>query len=601
MSQIKKGATDVTIYFKLVDPTTGVPETGLTITDLDMSYTRERSAISKTDATALGGVSVAHSDNSMIEVSATNAPGVYRADWPDAAFATGVNLVILTINGTAIDPTSMEIELVDNVASDIYTRLGTPNDTDIATDIENVQTGVDLIQTVGSAQHEPVVAAPNGFTLTTGINEQNDEDSTQARDGVTHSWDSTGNAMDGRYTFDTGGAYSPVNLFIRGRLSGSVNDSVLIQVNTGTVAAPVWVTRGSMVRTVSATLINHDYPLFNGDVMTGADAGKVQVRIVNDGAVTGASMIIDQMYVDKTFQGSTVGYADGAIWVDTNSGNTGTVPDYDGTADRPVTWAAAITLSGSKNIKRFRIINGSSITLSGDSSNYSLIGQNWTLALGGQTITNMYVEGATSVTGIGTGTTPEFISCTFGNVTLPPHRSFDCVYNNTLTYGSAGDFKIIDGRSGVAGAGAPVTDCGAAIGASTFEYRDWDGGHTFNNLASGDIGTLGGTLGTVTLNGADASVEIRGTYKGLTNNLTGAPTVNTDGATRGKELNDIYVKLPSKSYLTATNNSDGDIEADEMTGEVPATISSAAISEIANQVSQEAWSALLTQKLIIFG
>ena len=122
--KVSPGATDVTTYFKLVDPTTGVPETGLTITDLDMSYVRDGAAAVKADATALAAVDSAHGDNKMIQVDATNTPGLYRADWPDAAFAAGVSRVQLCINGAAIDPAYIEVEL-EAYAVNLTQILGT--------------------------------------------------------------------------------------------------------------------------------------------------------------------------------------------------------------------------------------------------------------------------------------------------------------------------------------------------------------------------------------------------------------------------------------------------------------------------------------------
>jgi hypothetical protein len=65
-------------------------------------------------------------------------------------------------------------------------------------------------------------------------------------------------------------------------------------------------------------------------------------------------------------------------------------------------------------------------------------------------------------------------------------------------------------------------------------------------------------------------------------------------------IDQIIAKLPSKDYLTGTANADGDIEADEMTGEVPATISSAAITEIASQVSTDAFGNIIQSKLLTF-
>ncbi|MDD4308716.1 MAG: hypothetical protein PHU53_07935, partial [Thermoplasmata archaeon] len=109
---VAPGAVDVVTYFVLVDPATGVPETGLTITDLDATYTRDGAAASKADLTACAAVDAAHSDNTAIQVDATNAPGLYRVDWPDAAFATGVARVQLCVNGAAISPAHLEVELV---------------------------------------------------------------------------------------------------------------------------------------------------------------------------------------------------------------------------------------------------------------------------------------------------------------------------------------------------------------------------------------------------------------------------------------------------------------------------------------------------------
>lgn len=107
---IAAGSTDQTVYFKLVDAT-GQPATGLTVTDLDMTYVRDRAAAVKADATALGSVDASHADNKIIEVDATNAPGLHRTDWPDAAFASGVDRVQLIVNGSAIDPAVIEVDL----------------------------------------------------------------------------------------------------------------------------------------------------------------------------------------------------------------------------------------------------------------------------------------------------------------------------------------------------------------------------------------------------------------------------------------------------------------------------------------------------------
>jgi hypothetical protein len=130
---IAPNSTDISTYFKLVNPTTGVPVTGLTITDLDATYIRDRAAAVKADLTALVAVDSAHGDNKAIQIDATNAPGLYRVDWPDAAFAAGVGRVQLVVNGAAIDPAVIEVELAPwltaitgaTVLADLRSILGT--------------------------------------------------------------------------------------------------------------------------------------------------------------------------------------------------------------------------------------------------------------------------------------------------------------------------------------------------------------------------------------------------------------------------------------------------------------------------------------------
>lgn len=95
---ITGGDTNVTTYFMLRQTVDGTAATGLTITTFDLQYTRTGdSPAVKVDATALAAVNSAHADNQMFEVDATSSPGLYRVDWPDAAFAAGVRQVHLSV------------------------------------------------------------------------------------------------------------------------------------------------------------------------------------------------------------------------------------------------------------------------------------------------------------------------------------------------------------------------------------------------------------------------------------------------------------------------------------------------------------------------
>lgn len=114
---IVKGATDQTTYVMLVDSASGQPETGLTVTGIDATYVRDRAAAVKNDITeALAAADSAHADNKALEVDGTNAPGLYRIDWPDAPFATGVDRVQLIVTCAGCAPAVQEVQLKDAAA-----------------------------------------------------------------------------------------------------------------------------------------------------------------------------------------------------------------------------------------------------------------------------------------------------------------------------------------------------------------------------------------------------------------------------------------------------------------------------------------------------
>lgn len=107
---VATGAADVTTYFLLTDSTNHLPKTDTTITDLDLYYVESGTAISaKADVTALAAADSAHADNKAYQCGY----GLYRVDWPDAAFDGGsgkkVTLIVDAPAGT--DDAYMEVWL----------------------------------------------------------------------------------------------------------------------------------------------------------------------------------------------------------------------------------------------------------------------------------------------------------------------------------------------------------------------------------------------------------------------------------------------------------------------------------------------------------
>jgi hypothetical protein len=110
------GATDVKTYFalRLAPPSllAGTAATGLTPSDFDLQYVRSGVApVAKVDATALAATDSDHADNKAIEIDGTDQPGLYRVDWPDAAFAAGVREVILSVKVATAFTEHLRVEI----------------------------------------------------------------------------------------------------------------------------------------------------------------------------------------------------------------------------------------------------------------------------------------------------------------------------------------------------------------------------------------------------------------------------------------------------------------------------------------------------------
>ncbi len=108
--RVDAGTTSVISYIKLVDPSDGTPETSLTITNLDVNYIRDGANPVESNATEHANLNDVYSASKMKEVG-TAIPGLYRVDWPDGAFVSGVDKVQLAVEGAAVDPAIIECEI----------------------------------------------------------------------------------------------------------------------------------------------------------------------------------------------------------------------------------------------------------------------------------------------------------------------------------------------------------------------------------------------------------------------------------------------------------------------------------------------------------
>ena len=123
---VTAGKTNVSVYYYIVgdasNASPGDPITGLLFSDIETggsaSYVRQGAARVDLTLITLASASAAHADGGFILVDDTNMPGVYRCDYADATFATGVDQVALSIvvasaNNAVAAPILVDITDVD--------------------------------------------------------------------------------------------------------------------------------------------------------------------------------------------------------------------------------------------------------------------------------------------------------------------------------------------------------------------------------------------------------------------------------------------------------------------------------------------------------
>lgn len=113
MYKFSPGTTSRSLYFRLRDSTSGQEKTGLTSASAGAtaSYTRERGSPTAIALSALASPADPYSVGGFIEVSSSLAPGLYRVDPPNAAFASGVPFVIASLKFSGVIAESVLVRL----------------------------------------------------------------------------------------------------------------------------------------------------------------------------------------------------------------------------------------------------------------------------------------------------------------------------------------------------------------------------------------------------------------------------------------------------------------------------------------------------------
>ncbi len=109
---ILKDSANVTFEVLLRGDDDGQGETGETSATVTCYYMRQGAA-SAVEVSLITGTLGSHTDGGWIAVDATNMPGLYQFDAPDAAFATGVNAVTFMFTVSGVLDKTVKFALVD--------------------------------------------------------------------------------------------------------------------------------------------------------------------------------------------------------------------------------------------------------------------------------------------------------------------------------------------------------------------------------------------------------------------------------------------------------------------------------------------------------
>lgn len=418
----------------------------------------------------------------------------------------------LDVNVTSI---SGDSTAADNLESQ-YDGTGLSGD-----NFPSTQAQVSNIANTGAALNE----VASGTTVTTGT-PTNSYTDTHSIDGVYHQIANVAGAIDVEYAFNIGTTGVPVSLTHVGRLFDPAPTSDTIAIQVYDWIATAWEEVGQIDGVNSSSDSPKTVILFSKHVGTGVNAGAIKLRFLGSGLGTGTTFYSDLIYVSYALVASAVGYSNGAIWIDTVNGNPGTTPYVNGTADNPVSSLAdALSLTGTLNINRFQVSQGSSIQFTSTMLNYEFNGIDYSVDFNGQIMGNIVITGA-NTQGIALEDTGSIllIDCqVLQPTTLPPVACVRVAFNAQTTLSGAGIFVFINAVSSVAGTSAPIIDCGAASGSQEISFRNYSGGIDLRNFGASGTDTMsleGNGQLILNANCTGGVIAIRGNFN-LTDNSTG--------------------------------------------------------------------------------
>lgn len=522
------------IYVFAYDTISNVPKTG-DAANITANISKDGAAaagVSDTNPTEIGeGIywfDLAQAETNADTIAVTPSSTTAGVQVDPTVIATGISADVTQISGDTVAADNLELQ---------YDTTGLTGPTFPANQeqVGNLTSGTAAINTTAES-----------FTKVGAEPETNDYESTWAEDGVYHIVEDDGGATDGYYQFDVGGNGVPVSITWIGYAQAN-NDAYTIWAYNYTTSSYQQI--GTVAGANGTTPMTQTFNLTNAHVGTGANIGKVRFRFLS---ANGDAFATDRLLCSYAVVSQSVGYANGAIWIDTLLGVVGTTPFVNGTADNPcLNVTDALALSSLISIRRFQIASGSTITLIADASTMVGIGEQWNLEVEGQLVTNAAVMGA-NISGLtdAASTGMELTNCHINTTSMGPFHANNCSLSTTLTLLASGVYTLDQCYSFVPGINAPVIDF-AGVGVKALNLRHWSGGVHIHNMKAGDTVSLEGEGQLIiNVNCTGGTIARRGKFK-VTDNANGAVTQVVDDDTENNEF--------------TRNMSEADVEIDTAT------------------------------------
>lgn len=318
--------------------------------------------------------------------------------------------------------------------------------------------------------------------------------------------------------------------------------------------------------------VTFDNQFQRAKVLLVGGTGEFQEAIITDSVASTDTLTITPAWIGSNPDSSTDyiivpaqahttvrngGYDGDLVYVDTVNGTPGTQKGVAGTTTNKVdNLVDAYVIAAQEGITSFFVVPGSSVTLPADSSNRTIIGASYDVALNSANLDNSRITGG-SLSGICTadsGNAPAFFLCGMGNVTLPPSNGIECGFFGTLTIGSAGSFTF--GQSGNVFDLPMIIDYGIGLNASAFFLQGFIGGNVEIHNTGDGTGTYKFHMngyGHLTVDGTcDATTEVvlRGeiSRNADVSGVTYDETANTSATTK-------------QMVFTKTNELDGNMKS----------------------------------------